>query len=298
MRCAAHILSLTMKEGLKDLDDSIVRIKCAVKYMRSSPARAQRFKSCIEKERIDSKSDVCLDVETRWNSTYLMLESAVKFQKAFELLETADSKHVEELTPNVRAVRNSEGEMIESMTDKRDSRIRGLPSEFDWDYACNLLPFLKVFYDTTLRLSGSLYVTGNPYMVEIYAIGFFLIRLMAGSDENLAAMASRMKKKHDKYWANVDKINVLLFIAVVLDPRFKLRYVHWVIEKTYNAKSAHFLKEKVNTVLKNMFDIYNAKSPPKVVDLTQATEMSNNEIRNLLGAAVDYMNSMHFDEED
>ncbi|KAL3513130.1 hypothetical protein ACH5RR_025847 [Cinchona calisaya] len=40
----------------------------------------------------------------------------------------------------------------------------------------------KVFYDTTMRLSGSLYVTGNQYMVEIYAIGFFLTRSMEGSD--------------------------------------------------------------------------------------------------------------------
>ncbi|KAL3507134.1 hypothetical protein ACH5RR_032516 [Cinchona calisaya] len=109
--------------------------------------------------------------------------------------ETVDSKYVEELTPNVTTVRNWEGEIIESVTDKRDSRIRGLPSEFDWDYARNLLPFLKVFYDTTVRLSGSLYVTGNQYMVEIYAVGFFLTRLMECSDENLAAMASRMKKE-------------------------------------------------------------------------------------------------------
>ncbi|KAL3529723.1 hypothetical protein ACH5RR_009045 [Cinchona calisaya] len=79
-----------------------------------------------------------------------------------------------------------------------------------------------VFYDTTVRLLGSLYVVGNQYMVEIYTIVFFLIRLMEGSDEHLAAMAPRMKKKHDRNWANVDKINVLLVIAVVLDLHFKL----------------------------------------------------------------------------
>ncbi|KAL3511500.1 hypothetical protein ACH5RR_030901 [Cinchona calisaya] len=38
--------------------------------------------------------------------------------------------------------------MIESMTDKNDSRIRGLPSEFDWDYARNLLPFLKFAFNS------------------------------------------------------------------------------------------------------------------------------------------------------
>ncbi|KAL3537549.1 hypothetical protein ACH5RR_000915 [Cinchona calisaya] len=81
--------------------------------------------------------------------------------------ETVDSKYVEELTPNVRAIRNSEGEMIESMTDKRDSRIRGLPSEFDWDYARNLLHCLKVFYDTTMRLSELSNLTDEHPVINI-----------------------------------------------------------------------------------------------------------------------------------
>ena len=42
----------------------------------------------VRKERkFLQKKLLCLDVPTRWNSTYLMLESAEKFQKAFERLE-------------------------------------------------------------------------------------------------------------------------------------------------------------------------------------------------------------------
>jgi hypothetical protein len=37
---------------------------------------------------------VCLDVDTRWNSTYLMLSIAEKYQKAFELLEEEDKHFV------------------------------------------------------------------------------------------------------------------------------------------------------------------------------------------------------------
>ena len=151
MRCCAHILSLIVKEGLKEMDDSIFRIRSAVKYVRSSPARLQRFKACVEKEKIASKSHLVLDVETRWNSTYLMLEAALKFQKAFELLALEDSKYADELTSG--------------------DRSRGLPTSTDWEYAHYLLPFLQVFYDATLRVSGSLYVTGNAYMREIFGVG-------------------------------------------------------------------------------------------------------------------------------
>ena len=34
-------------------------------------------------EKLNTKRLVCLDVETRWNSTYLMLDSAITFKKAF-----------------------------------------------------------------------------------------------------------------------------------------------------------------------------------------------------------------------
>ena len=37
----------------------------------------------MERLGIESKSLLCLDVPTRWNSTYLMLETAQKFEKVF-----------------------------------------------------------------------------------------------------------------------------------------------------------------------------------------------------------------------
>ena len=46
------------------------------RYMKSSPNRFDKFKACVEKEKIHSKSLLCLEMSTRWNSTYLMLESA------------------------------------------------------------------------------------------------------------------------------------------------------------------------------------------------------------------------------
>ncbi|CAH1424814.1 unnamed protein product [Lactuca virosa] len=111
MRCCAHILSLVIKEGFNDVDTSIARIRSTMKYVRSSPARLQRFKGCVEKMKIKSKSLVSLDVETRWNSTYLMLESAIKFQDAFDLLEEQDSKYRSELLS-----------------------LKGLPNEEDWEH--------------------------------------------------------------------------------------------------------------------------------------------------------------------
>ena len=46
----------------------------------------------VEREKIPSKSLVCLDRPTRWHSTYMMFEAAVKFQNAFEQLQEEDSQ--------------------------------------------------------------------------------------------------------------------------------------------------------------------------------------------------------------
>ncbi|CAN1800014.1 Putative AC9 transposase [Linum perenne] len=65
MRCFAHILSLIVKDGMKEVDDSIYRVRSAVRFVRSSTSRLQRYKACVYEEKLDSKKLVCLDVETR-----------------------------------------------------------------------------------------------------------------------------------------------------------------------------------------------------------------------------------------
>ncbi|KAL4350463.1 hypothetical protein AHAS_Ahas10G0144500 [Arachis hypogaea] len=64
MRCCAHILNLIVKDGLKEINDSVAKIWDAVKYVRSSNSRITRFKACIAQENIPHKSLVFIDVET------------------------------------------------------------------------------------------------------------------------------------------------------------------------------------------------------------------------------------------
>ena len=63
-----------------------------------------------------------------------------------------------------------------------------------------------------------------------------------------------MKAKYGKYWENVDNINVLLFIALVLDPRYKFDCVEWVIRTNYDSESANMLVLKVKCALRSLFD--------------------------------------------
>ena len=76
MRCWAYILNLIVGEGLKEIDASVARVREVVRYVKSSPNRNQTFRNFMERLGMESKSLLCLDVPTRWNSTYLMLETA------------------------------------------------------------------------------------------------------------------------------------------------------------------------------------------------------------------------------
>ena len=84
VRCCTHIINFILTEGLKEINNYVSSIRNVVKYVRSSPSKLIRFRKCFEHEKLYSKHIVVMDVPTRWNSTYLMLESALVYQKAFE----------------------------------------------------------------------------------------------------------------------------------------------------------------------------------------------------------------------
>ncbi|CAN0903597.1 Putative AC transposase [Linum grandiflorum] len=131
MRSVAHVTNLIVGQGLSELGMSVRRVREAVRFVRSSPARFARFEECIVFSHIESTKTVSLDVPTRWNSTFLMLESAIPFEAAFKRLE-------DDLTAK-----------------SYDNQIIGPPQHEDWVSVRKLLPFLGAFYDLTLVVSGT-----------------------------------------------------------------------------------------------------------------------------------------------
>lgn len=142
--CCAHILNLIVNEGLKEMDASIVSVRNAMKYVRSSTARMQAFQICVNQEKINCKGSVILDCPTRWNSTY-MLSTALKFKSAFDRM----ANEYKFYDAYFREKENGEKKRI------------GPPLNSDWESARRICKFLKTFYDATLQFSSSLKVISN-----------------------------------------------------------------------------------------------------------------------------------------
>ena len=76
------------------LGDALDQIRNSIKYVRGSKSRMMKFKQCLERfSDIDASFGLCLDVPTRWNSTYLMIKSALKYQRVFGSLHLVDESY-------------------------------------------------------------------------------------------------------------------------------------------------------------------------------------------------------------
>jgi hypothetical protein len=67
-----------------------------------------------------------------------------------------------------------------------------------------------------------MYSTSNLFFDILYYVHSCLIEYYESSDHLLSIMVNIMKVKYDKYREDVEKINSLLFVTSLFDPRYKI----------------------------------------------------------------------------
>ncbi|XP_060200821.1 zinc finger BED domain-containing protein RICESLEEPER 2-like [Lycium barbarum] len=219
VRCSAHILNLMVQEGLKAANDALLRIRESVKYVKGSDSRMRKFEQCVKQVGISTNLGLRLDVATRWNSTYLMLESALQYEKAFSSLELINRNYSH------------------------------CPTSDHWRRAEKICEFLEPFYEITNLISGSSYPTSNLYFMQVWKIECMLKENSHNPDEVIKEMASRMSKKFDKYWTIY---SVVLSFGVIFDLRFRLQ----LLRCCYSKVDASSAQDKVETMKKKLYKLY------------------------------------------
>lgn len=225
VRCSAHILNLIVQEGLKVIGGALEKIRESVKYVKGSEGRMKKFKECIELiGGVETSAGLSLDVSTRWNSTYLMLQSALKYQRVFASLSFHDDNY------------------------------KVCPSEEEWKRAEKICAFLLPFYETTNLISGTSYPTSNLYFLQIWKIQCVLIEGVKDEDKVVKSMAEKMLVKFEKYW---DDYSVVLALGAVLDPRMKLSTLEYCYSKV-DPLTSQFKVEEVKKKLYILFENYSS----------------------------------------
>ncbi|XP_024177937.1 zinc finger BED domain-containing protein RICESLEEPER 4-like [Rosa chinensis] len=226
-----------------------------------------------KKEKVESKKVCILDVPTRWNSIFLMLDTALELRKAFDRMTDEEDSKYEKYFDEDEDIDEEDDELQVGGSDSRKKPRRkriGPPIKEDWEKAAVFVRFLKVFYDVIMRISASNHPTSWKAFHDIVAIKseihelFTKPHMCTGSETEMILfdMAVKMRGKFDKYFGSFDDCNQLLFIALVLNPRFKIRNFESICNKWLKMETDDVKKKsaELKELLRSLCDLYSSMS--------------------------------------
>ncbi|KMT13229.1 hypothetical protein BVRB_4g084950 [Beta vulgaris subsp. vulgaris] len=232
VRCAAHALKLLVGDAMDALCEVIHKIRESIRYVKSTQTMQGKFNELVTQTGIDNQKNLLADCPMRWNSTSVMLETALAYRAAFSLLQEHDSAYTAGL------------------------------SEEEWEWMNSVTGYLKLFVEITNAITSNKFPTSNIYFPEICDVHVQLIDWCKSSDECIRSMALKMKAKFDIYWK---KCSLSLAIAAILDPRFKMKLVEYYYPQIYGSSAEDNIKE-VSDGIRELFDEYSIGSVSVSVD--------------------------------
>ncbi|XP_065631430.1 zinc finger BED domain-containing protein RICESLEEPER 2-like [Quercus suber] len=221
VRCAAHILNLVVQEGLNVIGDGIEKVRSSVYFWTQSPKRIEIFEKISRQSHIASTKELVLDCRTRWNSTYLMLSTALIYKDVFPRLLCCEPQY------------------------------QSAPTNRDWEVAQIVCEKLGYFHKVTELLSSTAYPTANHYFPSVFWLKLELNQWLSSEDELVKKMAAKMLAKFDKYWSDVHDI---MSLAIVLDPRYKLMLLTFYFNKMYGSNANDEIDKVKNLLFESFAD--------------------------------------------
>ncbi|WCJ39159.1 Zinc finger BED domain-containing protein RICESLEEPER 1 [Euphorbia peplus] len=207
--CYARVLSRLAQDALGATGEVVWRIRESVKYVKTSDTHDERFAELRQRLQVPSTRELIIDDQTKWDTTYHMLVAACELKEVFSCLDTSDPVY----------------------------RIN--PSMDDWKQGEILCTFLKLFYDAASILTGPMYPPSNAFYHEVSKIQLELTHAAMSQDPFVSNLAGPLKEKFDQYWRDCF---LVLAIAMVMDPRFKMKLVEFSFSKIFSEDAYTWIK--------------------------------------------------------
>jgi hypothetical protein len=208
--CIARTLSGIANDSLRSIQDVVKKIRDSVKYVKTSDLHEEKFMELKQQLQVPSERSLFIDDQTQWNTTYQMLVAASELKEVFTCLDTSDPDY------------------------------KGAPSMQDWNYVETLCTYLKPLYDAANILTTATHPTAITFFHEVWKLQLDLARAVANEEDPfISKLIKPMQEKIDKYWR---ECSLVLAIAVVMDPRFKMKLVEFSFTKIYADDSHEYVK--------------------------------------------------------
>uniref|UniRef100_A0A9I9EFQ0 BED-type domain-containing protein n=1 Tax=Cucumis melo TaxID=3656 RepID=A0A9I9EFQ0_CUCME len=198
--CLAQVLCQLAQNALSSTSEVVWKIRESVKYVKTSLVREEKFIELKHQLKVPSNKELSIDNQTKWDTTFHMLVAACELKEVFSCLDASD--------PNY------------------DLNI----SVDDWKVAEILCTYLKYFFGVANILTSPCYPTANVFFPEVSKIQTELTNASMSQDPLVRDLTKPLKDKFDKYWK---ECCLVLALAVVMDPRFKLKLVEFIFSKVF-----------------------------------------------------------------
>ncbi|KAJ1436743.1 Zinc finger, BED-type [Sesbania bispinosa] len=208
--CIARTLSNVANDLLSSVQGIVKKIRDSVKYVKTSESHEEKFLELKQQLQVPSEMSLFIDDQTQWNTTYQMLVAASELREVFSCLDTSDPDY------------------------------KGAPSLEDWKLVEILCTYLKPLYDAANNLTTTItHPTAITFFHEVWKLQLDLSRAVMNEDPFIRDLTKPMQEKIDKYWR---ECSLVLAIAVVMDPRFKMKLIEFSFTKIYGEDAHAYVK--------------------------------------------------------
>ncbi|CAL0310654.1 unnamed protein product [Lupinus luteus] len=207
--CIARTLSSVAKDLLGSVQDIVNKVRDSVKYVKTSESHEEKFMELKQQLQVPSEKSLFIDDQIQWNTTYQMLVAASELKEVFSCLDTSDPDY------------------------------KGAPSMHDWKLVETLCSYLKPLFDAGNILTAATHPTAITFFHEVWKLHLDVGRAVMSEDPFVSNINKIMHEKIDKYWRDC---SLVLALAVVMDPRFKMKLVEFSFTKIYGDNAHEYIK--------------------------------------------------------